>query len=343
MAQGRGNNKVITGIKIETTPPRPAQLNVWLARLGPFIGLILVIAVFALLTESPGRYLSPFNLRIVLAQTVIVALGAIGMTMIIVSGGIDLSVGSAIALTGVVTALGIQHGWSPVLAVIAGIVAGGIIGLVNGLAITRLRVVPFIATLGMLGIARGVAKWLSNQQTVNVPTTWVNDLAVTVPTPSWLLLAPGVWLALLLAIVMAAVLRNTVFGRRVFALGSNEAAARACGISTDRLKVWIYSLAGLFFGLAGVMQMSRLRQGDPSVAIGVELDIIAAVVIGGGSLAGGEGTILGSMIGALVMAFLRNGCQQMGWPNYIQEIIIGGIIVLAVAADRWRAARASQR
>ena len=138
---------------------------------------------------------------------------------------------------------------------------------------------------------------------------------------------------------MAVVLRNTVFGRHVFALGSNEAAARACGIRTHRLKVWIYGLAGLFFGLAGVMQMSRLRQGDPTVAVGTELDVIASVVIGGASLNGGEGSILGSMIGALIMAFLRNGCQQMGWPNYIQEIIIGAIIVLAVAIDRLRSSR----
>ena len=134
-------------------------------------------------------------------------------------------------------------------------------------------------------------------------------------------------------------LRRSVFGRRIFALGSNEAAARACGIATDRLKIYIYSLAGLLFGLAGVMQMSRLRQGDPTVAAGLELDVIAAVVIGGGSLSGGEGSILGSMIGALIMAFLRNGCQQIGWPNYIQEIIIGALIVIAVAVDRWRSAR----
>ena len=146
------------------------------------------------------------------------------------------------------------------------------------------------------------------------------------------------WVAVILAVLVAVVLRRTVFGRHVFALGSNETAARACGIHTSRLKVWIYSLGGLLFGLAGVMQMSRLRQGDPTVTVGVELDIIAAVVIGGGSLAGGEGSILGSMVGALIMAFLRNGCQQMGWPNYIQEIIIGGIIVLAVAADRRRSA-----
>jgi ribose transport system permease protein len=311
----------------------------WLSRLGPFLGLAVVITIFTLLTDSPARYLSPFNLRIVLSQTVIVAIGAIGMTMIIISGGIDLSVGSSIALTGVVAALAISAGWPPWAAVAAGILVGGLIGGVNGLAITGLRVVPFIATLGMLGIARGVAKWLADQQTVNVPQTWVNELLVTFPTPAWLVLAPGVWIAVALAVVAAVVLRRTIFGRRVFALGSNEAAARACGIATGWLKVSIYGLAGLLFGLAGVMQMSRLRQGDPTVAIGAELDIIAAVVIGGGSLSGGEGSILGSIVGALVMAFLRNGCQQMGWPNYIQEIIIGGIIVVAVAIDRWRTSR----
>lgn len=314
-----------------------AFLQTWLNRVGPILGLVLVVSIFYVLT--PGRYLSPFNLRVVLGQTVIVAIGAIGMTMIIVSGGIDLSVGSSIALTGVITAVSLRAGISPVIAVASGILLGGLVGIVNGLVITRLRVVPFIATLGMLGIARGTAKWLAGEQTVNVPETWVNNLLVLFPKPSWLVLAPGVWVTVMLAIVAAVVLRNTVFGRRVFALGSNEMAARACGIGTDRLKIWIYGLAGLLIGLAGVMQMSRLRQGDPTVAAGTELDVIAAVVIGGGSLNGGEGTIFGSMIGALVMAFLRNGCQQIGWHNYVQEIIIGAIIVIAVAVDRWRSSR----
>jgi ribose transport system permease protein len=317
----------------------PLRPSAWLTRVGPFLGLILVILIFVLLAGSPAQYLSARNLRIVLSQTVIVALGAIGMTMIIIGGGIDLSVGSSIALTGVVTAVGMRAGFSPLASVCAGICVGGLIGFINGLAITKLRVVPFIATLGMLGVARGTAKWIANQQTVNVPDTWVNDLAVTFPTPGWLLFAPGVWITIALAVLMAILLRNTVFGRWVFALGSNEAAARACGIPTDKLKVYIYTIAGLFFGLAGVMQMSRLRQGDPTVAIGTELDVIAAVVIGGASLNGGEGTLLGSMIGALIMSFLRNGCQQMGWPNYIQEIIIGVIIVVAVAFDRFRSSR----
>jgi len=264
---------------------------------------------------------------------------AVGQLLVILTGGIDLSVGSVLGLSGAVAAELLVAGMAIPVAILAGVALGGALGLANGLLVTRAKLPPFIATLGMLGIARGAAKWVADQQTVNAPATWINELAVTFPSRSWMLFAPGVWLTVLLAIVMTLVLRNTIFGRRVFALGSNEAAARAVGIHTDRLKIWIYGVAGLFFGLAGVAQMSRLRQGDPTVAVGVELDVIAAVVIGGGSLSGGEGSIGGAMIGALVMAFLRNGCQQMGWPNYVQEIIIGAVIVIAVAADRYRASR----
>ena len=313
-----------------------------IAMVAPLAGLIGVIALFAILTAAPDRYLSAANLRVVLAQTVIVALSAIGMTMIIISAGIDLSVGAVIALASVVTALALRSGWSPAQAVLAGTLTGSAIGLINGLAITILRVVPFIATLGMLGVARGLAKYVADQQTVNAPPTWINELAVTFPSRPWMLFAPGVWLTIALAVAMTLVLRNTVFGRRIFAIGSNAAAARASGVHVERIQVWIYTIAGLFFGLSGVMQMSRLRQGDPTVAVGVELDVIAAVVIGGGSLTGGEGSIGGAMIGALIMAFLRNGSQQMGWPNYVQEIIIGIVIVLAVAADRYRSSKGSE-
>src|SRR5262249_13421662 len=244
----------------------PSLARTWLNRLAPFLGLLLVILVFAILIGAPEKYLSLKNLRTVLAQTVIVAVGAIGMTIVIMSGGIELSVGSAIALTGVITALGINAGWSTTVAVSVGILVGGFVGVINGLVITRLRVVPFIATLGMLGVARGVAKGIAGSQTVNMPETWANDLLLTVPKQPWLLVAPGVWIAIVLAVAAAVVLRRTVFGRRVFALGSNEAAARACGIATDRMKIYIYALAGLLFGLAGVMQMSLLRHGASTVA-----------------------------------------------------------------------------
>ena len=146
----------------------------------------------------------------------------------------------------------------------------------------------------------------------------------------------GVWVTLILAIVTTLLLRNTVFGRHVFALGSNEQTARLCGIPARRLKIAVYVLAGCYFGLAGLFQLSRLRQGDPTVAAGLELDIIAAVIIGGASLHGGVCTVLGSMIGALIMAVLRNGSQQMGWPTYFQEIIIGVVIIVAVFLDRLR-------
>ena len=311
-----------------------------LSSAAPLAGLIAVAALFSILSGNPERFLSAGNLRVVLAQTVIVALGGIGMTLIMIGGGIDLSVGASIALTSVVTALALRGGWPAFTAALVGVATGGAVGLVNGAAITGLRIVPFIATLGMLGIARGAAKYFAGEQTVNPPPTGLNELAVAFPARAWMLFAPGVWITIALAAAMTLVLRGTIFGRHVFALGSNEAAARACGIRIERLKLLIYGFAGLFFGLAGVMQMSRLRQGDPTVAIGVELDVIAAVVIGGGSLSGGDGSVPGAMVGALIMSLLRNGCQQMGWPTYVQEIIIGVIIVFAMALDRWRRSRA---
>jgi ribose/xylose/arabinose/galactoside ABC-type transport system permease subunit len=258
------------------------------------------------------------------------------MTFIIVSGGIDLSAASNIALSSVIAAYAINAGAAPLVAVVLGVLTGGLVGLANGALVTRLRLIPFIVTLGMMGIARGAAKWIAGNQKIDAPMTWANELMARSPRPSWLLLAPGVWIVILLAVAMAVVLKYTVFGRHVFAVGSNESAARLCGIRTDRVKLLVYSVAGLFCGLSGVMEFSRLTVGDPTVAVGLELDIIAAVVIGGGSLSGGEGSILGTMVGVMIMSFLRNGCTMMGWPNYIQEIIIGAIIVIAVTLDRLR-------
>lgn len=315
---------------------RRARLGHALNFFGPFIGLLLVIALFSLIPEVQGRFLRFANFKSVATQSVIVALGALGMTLIIISGGIDLSAASNIALASVITAYAVNTGVAPPLALLFGVLTGGLVGLVNGGLVTRLRLIPFIVTLGMMGIARGAAKWIAGNQKIDAPMTWVNELMAKSPRPSWLLLAPGVWLVILFAVAMGFLLKYTVFGRHVFAVGSNEATARLCGVRTDRVKVLVYTLSGLFCGLSGVMEFSRLTVGDPTVAVGLELDVIAAVVIGGGSLSGGEGSILGTMIGVLIMSFLRNGCTMMGWPNYIQEIIIGAIIVIAVALDRLR-------
>ncbi len=316
--------------------PRIARL---LSALGPLLGLLFVIALFSASPEVRPFFLSGGNFKIILTQTVIVAIGALGMTLIIVSGGIDLSVGSVVALTGVLAARLVLEGINPVGVVAVTVLMGGVIGAVNGTIIASFRMMPFIVTLGMMGVVRGSAKWLGNNQTVNPPENALNNL-MALSRPQQLFPVPiGVWVAAALALIMTIVLRQTVFGRYIFALGSNEATARLCGIRVSRQKILIYSLAGLFFGLAGLMQFSRLTQGDPSVAVGLELDIIAAVVIGGASLSGGTGSILGSMIGALMMAVLRNGSNQMGMPTYMQEIIIGIVIVLAVGLDKWRQTR----
>lgn len=303
---------------------------------GPFVGLILVIAIFSLMPEVSDRFLNLANIKSVATQSVIVALCALGMTLIIVSGGIDLSAASNLALSCVLVAYAINLGVPPLLAALVGVVAGGTIGFLNGFLITRLRLVPFIVTLGMMGIARGLAKWVARNQKIDAPLSWLNELMVRTPKPAWLLVSPGIWLMVLFSLVMAVLLRKTVFGRHAFAVGSNELTARLCGVRTDRVKVAVYTISGLLCGLAGVMEFSRLTVGDPTVAMGLELDIIAAVVIGGGSLSGGEGSILGTLVGVFIMAFLRNGCTMMGWPNYFQEIIIGAIIIAAVTLDRLR-------
>lgn len=306
-----------------------------LGKLGPFLGLLVVIGLFSIPTETREFFLTYHNFKTIFTQTVIVAIGALGMTMIIVSGGIDLSVGSSIALTSVVGALLVHHGWGTVPTVGLVVLAGGFIGFLNGAMIAGLRLTPFIITLGTMSIIRGSGKGSASNQTVNYDASPINGWMTTADPFSYAL-PTGVWVTLVLAVITSALLRNTVLGRHVFALGSNEATARLCGVPTTRVKILVYTIAGCFFGLAGLFQLSRLRQGDPTVAVGLELDIIAAVIIGGASLSGGVGTVLGSMIGALIMAVLRNGSQQMGWPTHIQEIIIGVVIIVAVFVDRLR-------
>ncbi len=291
----------------------------------------------SLFWKQDNPYLSINSFRATANQTATVGIAAMGMTLIIISAGIDLSVGSVIALACVVTALFLREGADPIPAALAGVATGGLCGLLNAGMITQLRVVPFIATLGMWGMARGLAKGLADEMTINTDAYWLGDwVLVRTPDPPWLLVSPGVWVMFLLAVGMACMLRYTVLGRHIFAIGSNEATARLCGIKVNRVKFYLYGIAGLTTGLAGVMQFCRLTVGDPSTAQGAELDVIAAVVIGGGSLNGGEGSVFGTLIGAFIMAFLRVGCVHVGIPSWVQEIVIGAVIVLAVALDALR-------
>jgi ribose transport system permease protein len=301
---------------------------------GPWLGLAFVAIVFGVLVGP--QFFRGGNIELIARQTAIVCTAALGMTMVIVSGGIDLSVGSVVALTTVVIALVLGAGYSPSVAALMGIAAGTLCGAINGVLITRLRVVPFIVTLGMMILLRGIAKGLAGERRLEAPASWLNELLQTLEPGRGFLVPAGIWIVIALALMVAVTLEYTRFGRHLFAIGSNERTARLCGVAVERSKVLVYSMAATLVGVAGVLQFSRLSVGDPTIADGLELDVIAAVIIGGGSLAGGRGTVPGTILGAATMAVIATGCAQRGLPNWVQQIVTGGIIVLAVALDRWR-------
>lgn len=312
------------------------RLAEWLDLFGPLLGLVFVIIVFGSL--RPHTFLTRGNFEVMLLQTAVVGTAALGMTLVIISGGIDLSVGANIALSTVVIALLLRAGVPPIFAAAGGVAAGASVGFLIGGLVTRLRLTPFIVTLGMWGAVRGLAKGLAAEQMVFASgETWIHRLLTTLSAGrGWLLLPAGVWLTLFLAAFVVFMLRYTRFGRHIYAVGSNEQTARLCGVRVNRTKLFTYAMAGALAGTAGVLQFSYLTVGDPTTALGMELDVIAAVVIGGGSLAGGVGSIPGSLIGALIMTVVANGCTKLGLANWIQEIVTGCIIILAVALDQLR-------
>ena len=301
---------------------------------GPLLGLVFVAALFGLMIGP--HFFAPANLDLLARQTAIVCTAALGMTMVIVSGGIDLSVGSIVALSTVAIALLLRSDFNPAVAALGGVGAAAVCGLLNGMLITQLRMVPFIVTLGTMILVRGAAKGLADERRIEAPATWLNDLLRALGRGEGGLVPPGIWVLVALAVLVAFTLRYTRFGRHLFAIGSNERTARLCGVPVNRVKVLVYVVAAVLAGIAGVMQFSRLSVGDPTVAYGLELAVIAAVIIGGGSLLGGRGTVAGTILGATTMAVIAIGCSQKGLPNWVQEIVTGGIIVLAVALDRWR-------
>jgi ribose/xylose/arabinose/galactoside ABC-type transport system permease subunit len=305
-----------------------------LDRTGTLLGLILVATIFGMLVGR--QFFAAANVELMARQAAIVCMAALGMTVVIATGGIDLSVGSIISLSTVVIALALAADQPPLLAALLGVAAAAVCGLVNGIVITQLRVVPFIVTLGTMLIVRGAAKGLAEERRIEAPITWLNDL---LRTQSGTILPGGIWAVIALALLVAGVLRYTRFGRHVFAIGSNERMARLCGVAIARTKILVYTLSAALAGMAGLLQFSKLSVGDPTVAIGLELDVIAAVIIGGGSLTGGRGTVLGTIIGAAIMTIIQVGCSQKGLPNWVQQIVTGGIIVVAVALDRVRSTR----
>ncbi len=306
-----------------------------LSTFGPLIALILVYGFFAVLNS---KILSLTAVETIIQQTVIVGIGAIGMTFVIISGGIDLSVGSIIAMGSVAVAFLMQtFGLDPLSAAIGGVFVGLFWGFINGVLIARFKMVPFIVTLGTLLVVRGVAKGIAHSMPINTGHTWLSDLLAALPqSQKWQLIPSGAWLMILLALLMAAVLKYVPIGRHVYAIGSSEQTARLCGIAVERVKIFVYTLCGGLAGLGGLMLMSYQEQGDPTAAIGLELDVIAAVVIGGGSLSGGEGSIQGSIVGAIIMTVIRTGCQLNGWPTWVTQVVTGAVIVVAVAVDRLR-------
>jgi ribose transport system permease protein len=296
---------------------------------GPFIALLVVYAIFGAMNSA--MFTEDVLLNVV-TQTVIVGTAAIGMTLIIIAGGIDLSVGSVIALCGVTAATLVTKQYSAPVVFLATIGFGALCGLVNGGLTVGLRLLPFIVTLGTMQIFRGTAKVATNGTPVNLPfdvTTykiWMGGAGIPA----------GVWLMIFLVAFFTLVLRYTRFGRHVFAVGSNEQTATLCGINVGLTKLVVYMIGGSLAGLAAVMNMAKSSQGDPTTAVGLELDIIAAVVIGGASLSGGQGTVLGALIGALLMTSIRTGCVLKGIPTPWTEVITGAIIVIAVIIDRLR-------
>jgi ribose transport system permease protein len=343
---------------VEAQPPprRSVALSRALtARLGPLLGLVAILLLFIglIAARRPDRldaFLSVSNLQVLVHDNTIYAVAALGMLLIIVSGGIDLSVGSVVALVTVVTMTVYYRAYTAtgsmaqasLLALPAGIGVGGLCGLTNGLIVTLLRVPPFVATLGMLSIARGLATWLAGRTTVNFETGsrpgWVDALAES--EAAYGIFYPGFWSLLLLAAAVAVMLRYTVLGRYCYAIGSSEPTARLCGVPIGRTKVLIYALAGLLTGWAGVLSFAHVGIGDPSGNVGLELIVIAAVVIGGASLNGGQGNVLGTLLGVLIWGVIENGVSFFNAPVEVKYILIGGFFIINTALSQWQRRRA---
>ena len=302
-----------------------------LSTLGPLIALLIAVIVFS--TQSP-RFFSGTNFSLILQQISYTAVLAIGQTLIILIAGIDLSIGIVMALGGLVMAkLATESGVSPVLAILAGFLTTMFFGFVNSQIITRLRVPPFIATLGMLGIVTALNQTYSGSQTINNLPPALTALGNTFKIGGTAI-TYGTVLMLVLYLIAWFVLSETAPGRHLYAAGNNPEAARLSGIPIDRLTVVVYTVAGLIYGVAALILVARTGVGDPNAGQTDNLDSITAVVLGGTSLFGGRGNVLGTLLGAIIVGVFRNGLQLIGIPSVYQSLITGILIIAAVALDQ---------
>jgi len=295
-------------------------------QLGTLAGLALLVV---LLTVLSPHFLTVSNLMNVMEQTSINAVIAVGMTFVILSGGIDLSVGSLVALSGVALAAALRSGVPLPIALLAGLATGAAAGLVNGLLITRGKLPAFIATLGMMSVARGLTLFVTDGRPISGFEAGFRTLATgrVLGVPASVLLAAALYLA------AHVVLTRTRFGLYVYAIGGNEEATRLSGVGVRFHKTMVYVLAGLMSAVAAVILTARLNSAQPIAGMMYELDAIAATVIGGTSLLGGSGTIGGTLIGALIMGVLRNGLNLLGISSFLQQVVIGLVIIAAVLVD----------
>ncbi len=300
-----------------------------LQRLLPFLTLILL---FTGLTIATPHFLTAINLASVARQTAVINIMALGMTLVIITGGIDLSVGSTLALAGLFGTMAIKSGMPIPIGILVGIFSGFVCGLLNGLMITQLRINPFIITLGTLEAYRGLALVVSK----GLPVHGLPDAFALLGDGTLLGIPFSLWVLAICAVVMHFVLENTKLGRYSFAIGSNASAAYYAGVPINFHLSAVYAIAGLLTGLAGMIEASRLVTGQPTAGQGYELQAIAAVVIGGGSLQGGEGSVMGTLIGAFIIGLLSNGSDLLGINPYWQQVIIGLVIIVAVGFDEFR-------
>ncbi len=306
------------------------------AILNRFLPFASLIGLFLLLSLASPYFLTLGNLSSVIRQTTVITIMAVGMTVVMASGGIDLSVGSIVGLTGVCGTMLIAGNYPTALAVLAAMLAGAACGAFNGAAATLLRIPAFIATLGTLGIYRGLTLLVTDGMPIANLSRDFGVLATGtvlgyIPVPLVFMLAT--------ALVVHLILKYTKLGRYSYAIGSNAEAARCSGIRVAPYTVAIYTLGGALAGLAGMIESARLVTGQPTAGEGYELRVIAAVVIGGGSLNGGQGTVLGTIVGALIMGLLSNGCNLLGISPFVQQVIIGSVIILAVTLDEFQRRR----